>query len=227
MTIPFYKQKKDALGEIGITARQESHWRQSGLYEPEIGQARFTERDIRFLDFLRRLIVPVDRHGRFGLGLSVETVRRLLDSRPQWERYNADGTVSRTTNPVPLPMIANSKNRYHTRFIDVFTGKLASWTDVFRHMVSIHLAQSRNVEDWIATLTFIRFKELRRQYMSDPTLYQAHRDRLLSQIHQMDLAARAFTDEEDSSFGFSPALPGDPPLREYEHEDRERVRNLE
>ncbi len=75
---PFYKNTADALDEVGITARQLSYWRKEGLFTSELGDnKRYTRDDIAKLKMLKKLIDVKE-----GLGLPVETVRKLQESVP-------------------------------------------------------------------------------------------------------------------------------------------------
>ena len=206
MSVPFYKQKKDALEDVGITARQESHWRRSGLYEPEIGEGRFTEIDIKILNFLRYLITSEDRKGRKGLGLSVETVKQLLDKRPTHTVHNADGETCEV--PVPIAWLADPLNQdYHARHIDYVARELVTFEQVFYQFLSRVWARDLFTVDAILMLTFAHLERLN---SLEPKVYEAHRESLFDRIREMDLIVRARADEEAQFFGYVPALRDDP-----------------
>ena len=74
--VPFYKNLRDTLEEVGITRRQLTYWKKEELiwFDLDDGK-RFTRFDLYRLHALKRLIVDYK--------LSIDTVKRLMGDTPR------------------------------------------------------------------------------------------------------------------------------------------------
>ena len=201
---PFYKNTKDTLDEVGITLKQLTHWRQEGLFTPELGDnKRYTKNDIDKLKYLKRLI---DKNE--GYGLDVGRVRQLLS------------TTSRKPNWVALEYLELSRGRLLTGR-QVFSTVA---TDVFEVFMD---------EETILSVVLLKLLQLYKRVYKNPTLYEAHREELFKQLRHIDLLARvtystreptnaeyqSYADsgmeppEYEDEYDLNPRLPSDPPMK--------------
>lgn len=190
---PFYKEKKEALLDAGVTPKQYRHWREHGLFTPEKGKGSryLTERDIQHLRFLRRLIVD------FGLPITV--VDQLLD---RWNETDRDW---------------GSSTGY--RFLDLDRGELLSRYGVVDRALNdlkaefssgTHIDQWR---EWLMTLATVLFAQLAWDHRRNAAVYEAARDEVLVRLKDMDFVARVERTTYDTgypAYRLSPSLPSDP-----------------
>ncbi len=165
---PFYKNTADALDEVGITARQLSYWRKEGLFTSELGDnKRYTRDDIAKLKMLKKLIDVKE-----GLGLPVETVRKLQESVPD--------------SPSSFPAWV------YCRYLDLKTEKLINTNAAYREFLNDVLKTpffDEELERALVTLALAVFKQYRSN-SSSPSVFAAKRGELFKLIERMDLAAR-------------------------------------
>ncbi len=191
---PFYKDRDDALEDAGITPKQLRTWREAGLFTAELGPntRKFTEKDIRTLRFLKRLIV--------GLGLPIQTVQQL--------------TRQDLPSPYTIPLAFT--------YLNVKTGRLVRPRTALQEMMELYAATQNLalLEEWLLTVALRCFEEIGRTHRS-PKVYEAKRDELLERVRRMDLVARAQNPEDDYDVDeegnvvavpprFVPGVPGDP-----------------
>jgi DNA-binding transcriptional MerR regulator len=209
---PFYKLRKEALEDAGISSRQESHWRSAGLFEPH-AKGRYTEQDIRRLFWLKRLLDESDPEAP-GLGLPVATVRALIHPIPKRRHlvYISDDPADHD----PADQLLGY------RFIDTLTRKLLRTRDVLPWFVAS--AGKHRLEEWLFKFVLWKFEQLTFE-SSDPEIYAAQRKRLFERFKQMDLVARAARANSFAPGELSPALPDDPKLSPEEVEALVEQRN--
>jgi DNA-binding transcriptional MerR regulator len=161
-----YLDTEDTLEEVDITRRQLTYWRDQGLIDPELGPTskRYTERDIRLLKFLRRLIVEQ--------GFPVELTRRIVESAIDemlWEGADFD-----QYNFLSL----DSGTPFTTRTLEILLSRQ------FGATASEEELRNRAIE---LMLLLFRLYKLR---SADDEEYRRRRDQLLSVIADQDIAAR-------------------------------------
>ncbi len=210
---PYYKNTRDTLAEVGISARQLAYWRKEGLFTSELGDnKRYTRRDIGQLKFLKKLVDPKE-----GYGLPVEKIRELLATLPSSES-------SFWTSP---------------EYIDLEEKRFITPKDVFQKYINDQRGWFFVNEPIASTAVLLLLQAYAYSYSgpnSKPTVYAASRDAFLERLQHIDRLARLCrhrrepTDRElqryaDMNweepeyieyFTLAPALPEDPEFTDAE-----------
>ncbi len=164
---PYYKNTKDALREVGISARQLAYWRKEGLFASELGDnKRYTRKDIGQLRFLKKLIDPKE-----GYGLPVEKIRELLATLPSSES-------SYWSSPA---------------YIDLEGKRFITPRDVFQKYINDHSEWFFVSEPTASTAVLLLLQGYAHAYSgrnSKPTVYAASRDAFFARLQHIDRLAR-------------------------------------
>jgi DNA-binding transcriptional MerR regulator len=161
-----YLDTEDTLEEVGITRRQLNYWRGKGLVTPELGAdaKRFTEKDVRLLKFLRRLIVDQ--------GFPVEIAKRIIEN-------------TRASRPWEDPQFDEFE------YLDLQTGALYTKKLLDGVVWSEFVATAEVDGVWwrLTDLALLYFRLLRLEFPAAAD-YERERQKVLDEIRGLEFAAR-------------------------------------
>ncbi len=187
----FYLDTDDTLTAVNITRRQLGYWREKGLITPELGPdaKRFTERDVRQLKYLRRLIVD--------LGFPPDLIKKLMP-------------VTKSGRPRDISAFP------YLDLVDLTlkTKKELSATLWYEFGAT---AGEKEIEERLYQLALLLFGLVQANYRS-PQTFMARRDEILETIKELSVVQRfiATYDEENpqrpSGTALKPRLPDDAAL---------------
>ncbi len=186
----FYLDTEDTLAAVNITRRQLGYWREKGLITPELGPdaKRFTERDIRQLQYLRRLIVD--------LGFPPDLLKKLMP-------------VTKSGRPRDISAFP---------YLDLTDLRLRTEKEVSEDLWHTFgaTAEEEKIEQRLYALALLLFRLVQAKNRSAQT-FTARRDEILETIRELSVVARltgAYEDPNEpgllTGLTFSPRLPGDP-----------------
>ncbi len=189
----FYWDMEDTLAAVNITRRQLGYWREKGLITPELGPdaKRFTERDVRQLKYLRRLIVD--------LGFPPDLIKKLMP-------------VTKSGRPRDISAF---------QYLDLVDPTLKTKQEVSKrlwHEFGV-TAGEEEIEERLYQLALLLFGLVRAKYRS-PQTFMARRDEILETIKELSVVQRfvATYDDENpqwpSGAALKPRLSDDPALED-------------
>ncbi len=179
-TRKFYKTTKDAITDVGISARQLNYWRDHGLVKNELRDPRtFTAKDLAWLRFIKLLIVDY--------GLSPQAAQKLLQ-RVEHAGGLTEHGQARTLLDLPTSTLLSPREALRRHLTGAF------WDEPLD-----------NLEQYLLGLTIVWLMKVRKQTRS-PEVYRARRDSFLTELQQLEVASRVqhrvryLSSDEVSSF---------------------------
>ncbi len=185
----YYLDTEDTLEEVDITRRQLSYWREKGLITPELGPDAkgYTERDIRQLKYLRRLIVD--------LGFPPDLIKKLMPVG----RSGKPRDISAFPYLDLIDLTLKTKKELSERLWHEFGATAEEW----------------EIEQRLYALALLLFGLARSKNRSTQT-FMARRDEILETIRELSVVARlvgAYEDPDEpnhlTGLVISPRLPDD------------------
>ena len=189
----FYLDTEDTLATCNITRRQLSYWREKNLITPELGleAKRFTERDIRQLKYLRRLIVD--------LGFPPELIKKLMPVTKSGKPRDISAFPYLDLGDLTL----KTKQELSERLWHEFGAT----------------AGEKEIEERLYQLALLLFGLVQANYRS-PQAFMARRDEILETLKELSAVQRfvATYDNENpqrpSGTALKPRLPDDAALED-------------
>ncbi len=167
-----YLNTKDMLEHLDLGWRQVSYWRSQGIFTPELGDNKHTERDLAILRFLKLLIG--DRK------MSVESIKHLQQIQPKAWTFEQDDP---------------DQDLEVGRYIDLTSGHMLSSQEVLAQTLSRLGAEAseaglEGVKKWIELLALVLFEGYRNLHLKEPTVYRERREALIDRMRHIDSLAR-------------------------------------